>query len=113
MLSEESRTIPLASSQAPQLSQQTSDLTVPFESSGESTIPVAPPTMLTGPSTIPVDFALDAMVQAVSPASGQTVLPRTESDAHGYQIGLDRFLAETRQGIPVGAGQAEERLGKI
>jgi serine/threonine protein kinase len=29
-------------------------------------------------------------------AAGQTVLPKTESDTHGYQVGLDRFLAETR-----------------
>lgn len=27
---------------------------------------------------------------------GQTVSPRTESDTHGYRVGLDRFLAETR-----------------
>lgn len=29
-------------------------------------------------------------------AGGQTVVPRTDSDSHGYAVGLDRFLAESR-----------------
>jgi len=62
MPSEESRTIPLASSQAPRSNQHTSDLTVPFDSFGE-------PAMHTGPSTMRVNFALDPTVLAAPPAS--------------------------------------------
>jgi serine/threonine protein kinase len=29
-------------------------------------------------------------------SAGKTVLPRTDSDTHGYRLGLERFLAETR-----------------